>query len=945
MARNGEPAVQLLGSAKAYLGERRLPFVPDKRYQLLAYLAYYADWVSRERLAFLFWPDSDSFHAKQNLRGLLKRVHGLEWLVGLEADTHQLRWSVETDTAAFRQAVEETRLEEALSLYRGPLLKGLETDEAPEFAHWLELEREQLQAKWRESLLKRAKVLRNAERYTEASHLLSRLLESDELDEEALRIYMQTCVCANKKEGALRAYQRFAKRLKEDLELEPTSATEQLKESIEAASDGLLPFVAPAFQPDSGTVSPAAPSALKASPPPTPATSFVGRDVEKAEIAHLLAEPDCRLLTLLGGGGVGKTRLAWQTALELTENYTNGTRFVALDSLSSHELLVGSLAASLGLQQDQENLMSKIVRHLERNHTLLVFDNFEHLLEGAGLLPELLQHCPDLNLLVTSRERLDLEEEWVLPVEGLAYPKQLVSLEQAFSYDAVQLFVQRAQRVLPRFDLSEDNLPHVLRLCSLVRGFPLGLELTAVWVRALPLAEIAQEVEKNLDFLSSDSRNIPERHRSVRAVFDHSWRLLSAGEQAALRKLAVFRGGFTREAATVVVGAPVAMLAALVDKSLLRVSGTGRFERHPLLLQYTQEKLAEQPEEQDFHRRHAGYFLALAQSAEPHLIHERQLVYLENLEAELGNLQAAFDWLLDKRETERALRLASSLGAFFFAKGHLQEGQAWLEKGLASAGRTETSTRAKAYRWAGYLTLFRGDYASANLLLEESRKLCYELGDIHGLASALTYLSYAAAYQEDSVLLKTMLLEATTVKSELSNPLTVADLNLALSFAAMLEGNVAKAVALHEESLALYREVSHLHGVIICLTNLGLLAVSLGEHVRARALFAESLELAQRSKASLGIHYGFLGLAGVATLLNQPRRAARLWGAAEALRDSTGLYLHSFVRTHSNYDGFLTAVRAQIDEAAFAAAWAEGKALTLEQALIYAAENPGRSDG
>ncbi len=377
-------------------------------------------------------------------------------------------------------------------------------------------------------------------------------------------------------------------------------------------------------------------------------TSFVGRQLELSEVTNLLGHNECRLLSVVGVGGVGKTRLALQAAHQQLENggFVDGVVFVPLEALTDTASIPAVVAGALGLDlSGGEDAGSVVVRFLAEKRLLLVLDNFEQLLEGISFVRELIDRCPGLKLLITTRERLNLEAEWVFEVEGLTYPDEASSVERAAHFDAVQLFLQRARQAHHGFSLTQETLPAVMRICRLVEGMPLAIELAARWLRALPVGDIAGELGAGFDLLESPGQDVPERHRSVRVVFDHSWGLLSEGEREVHRRLSVFRGGFRREAAAEVAGATLPMLARLVDESLLRISSEGRYDRHPLLTQYTSEKLAEQKHEQEeAEQKHGTYYLGLVRKLEPHLWtlkrKEAFRVFLE----ELANIRAAWDW-------------------------------------------------------------------------------------------------------------------------------------------------------------------------------------------------------------------------------------------------------------------------------------------------------------
>ena len=332
---------------------------------------------------------------------------------------------------------------------------------------------------------------------------------------------------------------------------------------------------------------------------PVHGTPFVGREAELPEVTQLLAQHECRLLTMTGVGGVGKTRLAQEVVRGLLglELFNDGVFFVPLEALTSAGSISNALADALGLVlSGQVDAGIQVVRFLSEKRTLLVLDNFEHLLEGTPLLVDLMRNCPHLKLLVTSRERLNLESEWVFGVEGLAVPKAGgTTLERAGYYSAVQLFVQRAKRAQQRFSLTPEALPAVTRICQLVEGLPLAIEMAASWLRILFPQGIVEQLEKGLDVLEASNRDLPERHSSIRAVFDHSWDLLSEVERGVLRCLSVFHGGFSLEAASEVAEVTLPILASLGSKSFLTLTPAGRYEQHPLVLEYARERLAEQP--------------------------------------------------------------------------------------------------------------------------------------------------------------------------------------------------------------------------------------------------------------------------------------------------------------------------------------------------------------
>ena len=457
---------------------------------------------------------------------------------------------------------------------------------------------------------------------------------------------------------------------------------------------------------------------------PTPTTSFVGRSEELASISGLLADPNCRLLTIVGSGGIGKTRLALQAAVDQISNFPDGIYFVPLAGIGSPDLIAAAIANALPVSfSGAEDLRDRVIRYLRKKQQLLLVDNFEHLLDGVDLLNDVLQAAPDVKLLVTSRERLNVQEEWTLILGGLTVPAKDAT-DTLDSYSAVELFVERARQVQSKFALSAEA-EAVKTICWQVEGMPLGLELAASWLRAMTCEQITAHMESSLDFLTTPLRNVPERHRSLRAMFEQSWQLLSADEQAVLMKLAVFRGGFDFEAAEAVARASLSILAGLADKSLIRLNPSGRYDLHELLRQFATDKLAELEElAAAVNRRHLEFYSNLADEAETHLYGPQKEAWFDRLEVEHDNLRAALTWTLRSKEAEAGLRLAAALGFFWEHRGYPYEGSEWLEKLLSIASDVPAATRAKALRVAGSLAGGLGNDDLGRTYCEESSATC-----------------------------------------------------------------------------------------------------------------------------------------------------------------------------------------------------------------------------
>ena len=589
--------VRLLGEPEVESSAGRHAFRSDKRYLLLAYLAVHRDWVERARLARLFWPDHDAAAARHNLRQLIKRLDSLPWSPDVESSSGRegarLRWRPPADLVDLDAALVGGRWDEARALHRGALLVGVVADAVPSFDAWLVDQRSQVEERVRTAFMQHGAALVVAGKHATAAELFGHLVAAEPFDEEALQAYMEATAAAGQPTKAMGAFDAFAARVREEFGLNPTSTTAALADQVRAGGvhggrslrdEGRSVLAGAGGQPVSD----------RTGGPTVQPGWLLGRDLELSDVHRLLSDPHCRLLTITGPGGVGKSALARHAAHELSGTYADGCVYVALDGVGGSSGLLAAIAAHvarpLGSQAQVDPATAIGTRRMA-----LVLDDLDGLHEEAERLPDLLDRCPNLSIVTTARERLSVAGEWLLPLDGLPVPAAGASLPDVLANDAVRLFVAHAQRLRPDYYLTDSDARDVARICRSVSGLPLAVELAAAWTRVLPVAAIADEIATGLELLAGGPRGAADRHTSMRACIERSWQNVSEAERVAWRALALFESPFDRAAAARVTGVALPQLAALVDASVLRSSPEGRFSFHPLLRAYGVERLADTP--------------------------------------------------------------------------------------------------------------------------------------------------------------------------------------------------------------------------------------------------------------------------------------------------------------------------------------------------------------
>jgi predicted ATPase/DNA-binding XRE family transcriptional regulator len=724
---------------------------------------------------------------------------------------------------------------------------------------------------------------------------------------------------------------------------------------------------------------------------PSPLTRLIGRKQDIAAVRNALLRGEARLLTLLGPPGIGKTSLTIEVARDVQTAFSDGVSFVALAPLSDPALVLATIAQMLAVKETAgQPLLNRLKAALHTKRMLLVLDNFEHLLDAAPLVVELLEACVGLKALVSSRAALHVRGERLYPVPPLLLPDlaQLPTTAALARIPAVALFVERAQAALPHFQLTDENAAAVAAICVRLEGLPLALELAAARSRLLPPPTLLERLEQRLAVLTDGARDLPPRHRTLRAAIGWSEELLDASEQRLFRRLGVFVDGWTLQAAEAVCNADgdlpwdaVDGLAALLDQSLVRQfeapDGKPRFTMLETIREYACEKLDESGEAERVRQRHRDFFIAFAEQAEPKLKGAQQLEWLDRLEVEYDNLRAAWNCAIES-DAELALRLASAFLEFWSMRGNPSEGRQWLGQLILRTDQWgKTAQRAHVLRVAGQLANYQHDIVAARRLFEQALDIARSAGDKKEIASALLWAAWSALRQHDDQIGWSFSQEALTLYQELQDQWGMAMAFYHLADAAMTQGHYGEAEKFLIKSLATYREVgdnfqvghvlnalgevTRLQGdyeragtfyeetieilkaqrsvtLLMPLFNLAWVTLHGGDYHRAKALFQESLSLCKEDENTPGLILCLAGLAGVLGMTGNLDQAARLFGAVESLYERVGGGGRMHPADQKEIDQYVAAVRAKLGDSAFMKAWSKGQTMSLDQVLAEALE-------
>ena len=871
---SGNLEIRLLGGLQILLDHTPLDqFISNKVPALFAYLAVTKRPHQRDALAALLWGEMSDADAKNNLRQALSNLRKfLDPYLLVTRDTVQFNaaapHTLDVDefvkgiqanqqVASGKSANQQTNkptppntqypisnyplpitpLQSSLALYSGDFLHGIFVREAPEFEDWAYAERVRLRELAFQALQTLTTHHQQRGEYPQAIQTATRLLTFDPWREETHRQLMLLYARSGQRTAALTQYETCRRVLAKELDVEPSAETTALYERIRAAGDTF-------------------PNNLTHRP-----TAFVGRTHELEHLDGLFTRPDCRLITLLGPGGIGKTRLALQAARGALQRglFLSGVFFVPLEGVDNPDLIPTAIAEACGLSfAGPQDPKAQVLSFLKSREILLILDNIEQLQDGVPWLAQLLQNAPRVQLLVTSRERLNVQWEWTIPIEGLDTPTGDVPLALAVQTGAVQLFTARAQAARPDFALTPETLPAVVRICQLVSGTPLALELAAAHIRYATCVEIETEIAKNFDFLTANFRDLPTRQRSLRAVFDWSWTRLAPEEQVVFRRLSVFAGAFSREAAMLVTEASHVILGALTNQSLVWRQGD-LFKLHEVSRQYGAEKLKEVGETELIQSRHAGYYAQFLSWRAGRLQSSEQQTALAEIEQEYPNVQMAWNWMVAWRDVARIAEAMDALYHFTAIRSMFRQAvemfsaarQALSPLALEDRGVEQVYCRAAARE--GRFHSFLSRFPEANERLLESLERLRTLDEPDEMAFVLGHLGGTARIQGNLSLAEKYLRECLSLRQQTGNLAGQAVAWLELGGIAFMAADYSASRALCLQGLAIAERIGDLQTTAHLLTGLSLCFRELGQYETALQYGLRSQEIYKRMVDRYGV--------------------------------------------------------------------------------------------
>lgn len=939
--------VHLLGTFDVKHKNKSISITSRPAQSLFAYLILHAGKSHRrEKLAGMFWPDSLEETARDNLRHALWRVRKALATASatrfLHADDVSIRFEDSSDfcldVAALEAMGDDSSADDlikVLSEYQGELLPGF-------YEEWVALEREHVASTFEYHMARLMSLLQQEERWLDIQDWAERWIKLGQKPEPAYRALMSAHAAKGDMSKVAATYERCAKSLRE-LGIEPSEQTKELYQKIKSGKEmprSVRATSVPAEKEISSNI-------------PVPLTSFVGREQELKEIARLLSAS--RLLTLTGSGGVGKTRLAIHTANDMIGKFKDGVFWVGLVGVSDENLIPQVIAVSLNVREvSDEPLMETLKTYLKPKQVLLVIDNCEHLIRYcAHYVEQLLAACPKLKILATSIEALGIfhETTWQVPSLPLPEMQRSLSPRELQSYSSIELFNARAGNARNSFVLDERNASSVAQICHRLDGIPLAIELAAARIKVLSVEEIAARLDDRFSLLTAGSRTAVPRHQTLRATLDWSHDLLTEAERILFRRLAVFAGGFTLEAAESVCSQGMKqseildLLGRLVDKSLVVVEqvselGETRYRLLETIRQYALEKLAGEGEARETRDLHLEFFAQLAEFAEPKMFGWESPRWYRKLDQELDNIRTALEWATNSGKADIALNVDGSLVYFWFAHG--LGGSEWHDRVQQALSRPEGKkpglARAKALNGLGFMywaDVYPTDRRSE---LEEALRIGKEMNDPRTVATALRNLGLLENIQGNYAEARTHLEQSLEIWRELG-PEGKTGSTWTLIFlgdVALNHSNPDWARSLYEETVAFLRELGDLNFLAYSIRRLAQLLWQEGHYDDAIASLQESLKLNQDIIDPRGVIACLAGFAAVAVGRGQFPRAAQLMGAVETQLVSLGIRL--LYMDKLEYDRNLASLQTKLDEQAFKNFWIKGTHMSLDQAMDFALE-------
>ncbi len=805
---------------------------------LMVYLASKQDWVSRSELAFLFRPDDDEVSALKQVRLLIYRAKKYDWADALEVDTKRVRFLIQTDLQDFKQALKQQDWQQVSKVYTKPFLGDYSAADLPTYNAWLELERADLQSAYQDALGQYAYKLEIQANYAGAANVLSDLVKQDALDEDVIKRYLKALYLSGARDKALKAYSSFCDLLKQEYAAEPLDATKVLAEAIknnEALDTQLL------SKQVTTTVEAEVLNNL-----PKESTRFIGRKSELSILSKQLRQESCRLITIVGLGGSGKTRLALALAKLELSLFEDGVCFVALAAISSDSAFVTTLAQALGLTLGpKEDPKLQIIKLLKSKKLLLLLDNFEHVLASAGVVNDLLAGTEGLQIIVTSRESLHLSSEWLYDLDGLSYPNSGVSTKLE-DFDAVTLFINSSKRVAPRLEFNAADLQLIAQICEQVQGLPLAIELAASWTRVMPVERIAKELSQGYDLLEASQTDLAQRHQNLKGILETTWAGLSEKKRQTLARFSVFQGGATLEAAEEVTGTHFSILLSLVNESLLRRIPPNRFDMHAVLKQFAKEQLTEP---NDILARHAATYSELAANNSPTSDSStRSENFLQVLDDDLNNLFKAWQTSVDKNNTEQLAKLLSALEYLLYSTARYKQGSDFYAEALGVLENTKMSSDKQRFLSGVHsaradLLMPLGEFKLAEQHLEKALVLLDGQQADKQEASVLDSYARIQFFKGDFKKAKETLLKVRKLLQKATDPRRETNAIHGLAIVMKYLGEFSEAETYYYEALSIYKELGDKVNIATTLNNLAALKISLEAFDEAKALLQDALLL------------------------------------------------------------------------------------------------------